>query len=130
MNHTTCDVSFYNREELSVGFRSYGMCTILQGPLQVTSQLSGATQGPSSEVYRDESGEEEAKSDSTSWKTTRRSSAERDSCGIRSSSSNPNQSHNNSEELKKSTLNLQVACSVQSTGVNTASEEEVNQQTE
>jgi hypothetical protein len=34
--------------------------------LQVTSQLSGATQAPSSEVY--ESGEEEAKSESTSWK--------------------------------------------------------------
>lgn len=37
-----------------------------QGPLQVTSQLSGATQAPSSEVY--ESGEEEAKSESTSRK--------------------------------------------------------------
>lgn len=39
-----------------------------QGPLHVTSQLSSATQGPSSEVYHDESpGEEEAKSEGTSW---------------------------------------------------------------
>ena len=38
----------------------------MQGPLQVTSQLSGATQGPSSEVY--ESGEEAAKSETTSRK--------------------------------------------------------------
>lgn len=40
-----------------------------QGPLQVTSQLSGATQGPSSAAYHDESaGEEDAKSESASWK--------------------------------------------------------------
>lgn len=43
----------------------------MQGPLQVTSQLSGATQGSSSETY--ESGEEEAKSQSTTWKVCRRS---------------------------------------------------------
>jgi SHAQKYF class myb-like DNA-binding protein len=40
-----------------------------QGPLQVTSQLSGATQGSSSDTY--ESGEEEAKSQSTSWNLCR-----------------------------------------------------------
>jgi len=91
----------------------------------VTSQLSGATQGPSSEVYHDESGEEEeAKSDSRSWKT----SADRDSSEIRSSSSKPTATTTTSE-LPKSNLNLQVACStVQSTGVISASEEEVNQQ--
>lgn len=39
----------------------------LQGPLQVTSQLSGATQEePSSEVYLEESGGEDGKSDSSS----------------------------------------------------------------
>lgn len=39
----------------------------MQGPLQVTSQLSGATQEePSSEVYHEESGGEDGKSDSSS----------------------------------------------------------------